>query len=230
MNCSEARQTMRHLTADARPDGDLARHLGDCELCRQRYGDHMLEQTLAGLDVPEPSPAFLERALERALDQTPVQRERGWRLPSALAASFLVAIAALSLIWTSGTDEGVPAVVEVEVPAAELPAVHREEVRIVIHSRQAQSEAELSIELAGNLELEGYAGHRQLAWTTRLEQGANLLVLPVLLHNDAGEIRVRSRFGETDHEVKVQVARKTSSGDRTVPELSLRDPFAPIKA
>ncbi len=229
MNCIEARQAIGHLDSGVRPEGPLAKHLGQCELCRQHYGDAMLLETLGSLKVPEPSPQFLERALQRASEEavpSPV-RSTKWRIPASLAASFLIAAAAM-LIWDQMPEEQAVEIVEQRAPAEQVVALeaHRQEVRIVIHSSDEHAAAEVSIELAGNLELEGYAGQQRLAWTTSLKQGANLLVLPVVLHNERGEIRVRSQFGQGSHEVNVQVARKSQAG-RTAP---LVEPFAPINA
>ncbi|TVS14652.1 MAG: hypothetical protein EA417_14685 [Gammaproteobacteria bacterium] len=233
MNCIEARQAIGHLDSGVRPEGPLAEHLGQCELCRQHYGDAMLLKTLGSLKVPEPSPQFLEHALQRATDEaapTPAPapaRTAKWRIPASLAASFLIAAAAM-LIWDQMPEQQAIEIVEQRTPAENVVALeaHRQEVRIVIHSNDEHAAAEVSIELAGNLELEGYAGQQRLAWTTSLKQGANLLVLPVVLHNESGEIRVRSQFGQASHEVNVHVARKSQAG-RTAP---LVEPFAPVNA
>ncbi len=224
MSCIEARQAIGQLASGTRPGAELEEHLGQCELCRQRYGDAMLLQTLGTLEVPEPPPQFLERALLRASDQAAPSPARNW-LPASLAASFLIALAAL-MIWDRTPEGRDVEVVDERTPVKDMVAleVHRQEVRIVIHSSNDHAAAELYIELAGNLELEGYAGHQRLAWTTQLKQGANLLVLPVLLHDEKGEIRVRSAFGHASHEVNVEVARKSQAG-RAIFEL---DSFAPL--
>jgi hypothetical protein len=218
MNCTEIRQAIDQLPRQAAPQGAVAEHLNDCELCQHHYSDLLLERELADLQVPELSPVFLEKALKRAVEepavQQPVSAKRSpWHWPSAMAASVLAAAAGISVLWDSvPTGEPVP-VAQVEFAQ---PEYYRENVRIVIYSEEDRDSAEISIDLAENLELDGYAGKHQLSWTTRLSKGKNLLTLPVLVRDEGGPVQVSSRFGGTRHDVQVQVPgrnnKSTSSG------------------
>lgn len=213
MNCTEFRQAVRQLPGRTPPQGELAGHLSGCELCRHYYGDLLLERELAALQVPEPSSGFLQRAIDHAAAQTPAWPDAGElrhrRWPAALAASVMAAVLGVAL-WLSvpTTDNGADLLVESMPGQADY---HREEVRIVIYSSEEREDAELTIELAESLELEGFAGERQLAWNTRLSKGANVLTLPVLVRNSGGQVRVRSRFGGMTHEVSINVVREDDS-------------------
>lgn len=212
MNCTEIRQVIDQLPEQSAPEGELAEHLRDCELCQHYYSDWLLERELAELQVPDPSPEFLAKAIRNAVGkpaaQSPPARRSGWRWPSAVAASVVVALAGLFALWDSTP-------IEDSVQFADLVPIqsdyYREEVRIVIYSTEDRDNAELSIELAEDLELEGYAGKQRLAWNTRLSKGANVLTVPVLVRNQGGEVRVRSHFGDANHEVRVQVAKRDNS-------------------
>lgn len=208
MNCTEFRQAINQVPKQSAPQGDCAEHLSECQLCQHYYSDLMLEQELNEFQVPEPSPDFLERALARAVTEPVPVKHSSWRWPSAMAASVLAAVVGLFVLWDLPPEEEVVSVAEV-VP--QQPLYTREQVRIVIYSKEDRDSAELSIELAENLELEGYAGRSQVAWNTKLSKGANLLTLPVLVRNEGGLVQVRSRFGDTSHEVSVQVARRDDS-------------------
>ena len=53
--------------------------------------------------------------------------------------------------------------------------------------------------LTGGIELDGYAGERELSWTTNLESGINRLSLPVrAITREGGSLVVQLRHPETD--------------------------------
>lgn len=212
MNCIESRQTIDQLRPFEAPEGALKAHLSDCELCQHYYGERALEQQLASLQVPEPSSDFLERAMRHAVvegeSRETARRRRNWRWPSAIAASVLVAAAGLSTLKEAPIAPDVDQVVAVQ-PDEE--SYYREEVRIMIRSQQDWENAEVSVELAEDLELEGFAGEHLVSWNTKLTKGANMLTLPILVRKGGGEVRVTSHYGNKSHEVQVRVAPKDKS-------------------
>lgn len=205
MKCTQARQQIQSLERqeDLRQPAHtaLADHLNHCELCRQYASDALLVRELAALEVPEPDTAFLSRALSRA--QQPARRS--W-LPAAAAVSLLVAVTAGWLGYGALAPQApdtAPVVAETEQTRPN--GYHRQEIHIVIHSQSDRDNAELSIELAENLELEGFAGQRRLAWHTALKKGPNLLVLPVRARDSGGELRVTSILEDKSLETSVRV-------------------------
>ena len=203
MNCFECRQALKRLPAhiDA---GPWAEHLEDCGPCRDYWSDLLLQRELAELQTPEPPPGFLPIAIKNATaggGREPLPPRALSRLP-ALAASVLVALIGV-FAWQSLPSSAPGPSVLSFAPQATSP--RREEVQVVIYSSEARNSAEVTIELAENLELEGYAGERNLRWNTALSQGANVLSLPLLVRSSGGEVLVRSSFGGKEHEVRVEV-------------------------
>jgi len=206
MKCSQARQQTASLNQYrdiSRPEfSELAEHLASCDLCRQYAGDALLSRELAELEVPDPAPEFLSRALAKAQ-----QPSRSHWMPAAASASVLVAVIAgwLALSPLSPQSTGpVPVVSTSET--VESISYQRREIRIVINTQEDRNDAELTIDLAENLELDGFGEQRRLAWNTSLKKGPNLLVLPVRARNDGGELRIYSRYGETSLETSVRVS------------------------
>lgn len=164
-----------------------------------------------------------------------------WRWPSAAVASILALVMGMhffgeasfvhdlqvhdsqvndSLVNNSAVDD---AAVEDAAPIAEPQSedleYQRDQIRIVIYSKEDRDKAELSIELAEDLELEGYAGKQRLAWNTKLSKGKNVLTIPVLVRNKGGEVRVTSHFGDASHEVKIQVPKRDTSADSKLEQI-----------
>lgn len=205
MQCQHARHIIDRQTEPGALPSQVSAHLRNCELCRQYAEDSRLRQTLQALQVPAPEPGFLEAALQRAQTPPRIQPLRPWRWYGAagIAASVLLLITLL----VGGPEPTVPQVpvqaerVPVQAEPAQASTEVAQRVRVMIHSEQDVAHAEISIQLAENLELEGYAGQRQLTWTTPLRRGPNLLTLPVLVRAGGGELQVVSRFGGREHAV-----------------------------
>jgi hypothetical protein len=212
MNCTEARHAIDQLSPQDLPQGAVKAHLASCELCQQYYGERMLERKLEELQVPEPSAEFLERAMQRAAQQAQARegasRRATWRWPSALAASALIVGGVFFALQEAPAPGDVNQVAETQT---EQPSYHREEVRVVIRSQGEWENAEVTVELAENLELEGFSGEHEISWNTRLSKGSNMLTLPILVRDNGGEVRVRSNYGGQTHEVQLRVAPKDQS-------------------
>jgi hypothetical protein len=89
------------------------------------------------------------------------------------------------------------------------------EVRAVdleLASPRALEDAEIELELDGAIELEGYAGLRELSWRTDLDAGANRLSLPVIVRGpEGGFVRVVVRDGDSERSFTVAVRPATGS-------------------
>ena len=66
------------------------------------------------------------------------------------------------------------------VQTVSLTLERPETVRLVFNSAKPLQAATLSLALPENIELVGYDGRRELAWQTDLNEGRNLLQLPLI--------------------------------------------------
>lgn len=195
MNCSEFRAGV-----NARGNADEAayrRHLGTCELCRAWYGEWRLAQALQSLPVPEPSPGFVDRALHAAAMANRQGRSRQY---AAAAAVLLMVAAGLGGLFSLREYPG-------EDGALDVVSAEPRMVNVVIDTRRDRQDALVTIELADDLELDGFSGQRRIEWRTDLARGRNLLALPVRsTSGTGGEIRVALRYDDqTTTELRIPV-------------------------
>jgi hypothetical protein len=72
-------------------------------------------------------------------------------------------------------------------------------VRVAIDSPRIVEGIKVTIDVSDNLEIEGYGKQQAISWTTRLEQGVNLIALPVNAIA-AGDGEIVARVGLDGHE------------------------------
>jgi len=197
MNCKHVRTAIHHrrFRADRLEPASRA-HLDACELCRVWYQDEVLRTALASQRVPEPDPGFTDRVLAGAIAAHAARR---WLPGRSIAAGLLVVLGSLITV-TLGTRvqllEGGPA----ETVAA--PRI----VQVVIKSTGRREDATVTIRLAEDLELDGYPGFRLLEWQTDLEDGRNLLALPVRAGKTGGEMWVAVSYdGSKRQEMRIEI-------------------------
>jgi hypothetical protein len=178
MNCNHHRDTIRALGyRDDQLDATSREHLDACELCRAWYREDLLQAALAAQPVPDPSAGFVDRVLANAVSAAPAQHRptrRNW------AAAAVFAVAVTGTFITFGLRES---------PLEEMSQVAQREARVVnvvIDASDRREDATLTIRLAEDLELEGYAGLHVIEFQTDLERGRNLLALPVRSKTGAG--------------------------------------------
>lgn len=214
MNCSEARQNIRadrSRSPDSarRVDPATAEHLRECELCRHWQFDELLRHELGSRDIPEPRAGFVDDLIQTAIEQ-------GERRPSAkfsVAAAIAAAAIALGLLVGTGlrgfsTDNA-------DYQVAVAPNIAKL-VEVVIDSGAGRSEATLTIELAENLELEGFPNERVISWQTQLTPGRNLLRLPVILKDTSdSRFNVDLSYGSTQKGISV-IVRASEPGPTQV--------------
>lgn len=196
MRCEDAVEIVR--TADTQPQiraRAAMSHVASCEDCRTAL--RALDALREVQDEPPPILAqdVIERAIDKALTMSPAERyRRGFFTGLASGAAVAAAIAALAVgiwFWRAGGEAPV-AVPEVRIALNEPRAV-----TVTLESPEPLLNAEVRVELRGAVALDGYAGQRELRWSTDLDRGINELTLPVVaLGASGGQVLVEVTHGE----------------------------------
>lgn len=198
MKCERAIELMTGSVEES--TGDERRlageHVADCEACRDACAAvHALR--LASLaPVPAPPPGAFGRAIARATGPDLMARPAAGRFwlgmgaGAALAAS--VAVAVVSWLPPAEQNSGVRA-----TPQLAMRLNEPRDLSISLTTVEAMAGAEIHIVLSGAVDLDGYAGQRELRWQTDLEAGTNQLTLPVVATGvEGGQVLVEVVHGD----------------------------------
>ena len=71
-------------------------------------------------------------------------------------------------------------------PEVRIALNQRSNVTVTLETPEALPNAEVRVELRGAVALDGYAGQRELRWSTNLDSGVNQLTLPVVASQASG--------------------------------------------
>lgn len=191
MNCESVADKIGELASRSLAANELAacmNHIVSCSDCSDavRGAEALLE--LRGRDTAVTSTGLFARIMAQVAN-APAERESSLRFwwgagfGGAMAAS--VFAAALALGWFGNVTTHEPEMAEF------LVALHEpREMAIAIETDRPLQGATISILLSGDVELDGFAGRRELTWTEDFEVGINRLRLPVLALAEGGGILV----------------------------------------
>ncbi|MFQ5635391.1 MAG: hypothetical protein ACE5G3_08680 [Gammaproteobacteria bacterium] len=148
-------------------------------------------ESLAQLRVPDPSPGFFDRALERAVGGRVKSGFDGWRAAAggALAAG-LVAIALIGVFFAPAGDSP-------GIPELRLSLDAPDSVRLSFDSSVALTNAHLILTVPEGVDIVGAGGQRSIAWNTDIQQGVNILELPLIVHDAAGGVMTATVIHES---------------------------------
>jgi len=195
MSCREIRPQLPDYVRDTLPAGEaraVQAHLDGCQACRHRLElEESLMTELAERFPPEkPLPGFEERMF-RSLVNTP---HTGQRIHLAWGGAVAAALVLGLWIGQSTTSVSEPdaavgndmaGVVE---PVSALNPVERT-VKLAFTAGEALDDVTLTLNLPPHAELTGLPGQQQVRWQVSLEQGDNVLTLPLrLLFPGEGEL------------------------------------------
>ncbi len=158
-------------------------HAAACDDCQSALLALDAIRTLRAAPAPSVDEGAIERAIDRALTSPAPGYRRGfWSgLASGVAAAAAVAALAVGIwSWRSGGER------PVAVPEVRLALNQPRDVTVTLESPEPLVNAEVRVELRGAVALDGYAGQRELRWSTDLDRGINQLTLPVVAIDAAG--------------------------------------------
>lgn len=186
MNCKAVTNHMPGLIAgklSAELLADCERHLRQCPDCQDALRGAEALALLRNRPAQRAPEGMLSR-IASELDAVPAaQRRRGFWLGTGFGGAVAATLLALAL----GLGLLGPAVEESNGIAEFVVALGEpRDMNIAIETDRALAGANISIMLAGGIELDGYGNRRELNWVTDLEAGVNRLRLPVLAIDPAG--------------------------------------------
>lgn len=183
----------------------LDAHVDSCNTCRQTVDS---EQRLRGLlkdyAVPAPDDAYFDQALAKASHVSTNGQRNRW-----LMTGFGGAVAAGLLAWVIGgtilqTPEPVESVAS--IPGVTMVLEEPRTVNLVFSSATELADAILTVNLPAGIEIEGFAGQREITWITTLQAGKNILPLRLIATTPhGGELLARLEHDNRDRTFRIRV-------------------------
>ncbi|MCG6937507.1 MAG: zf-HC2 domain-containing protein [Gammaproteobacteria bacterium] len=183
-------------------------HLDYCTSCRQVLAERKaVRQALASLPVVEASPGFETRVFSAVHRQYGAGiRKPGNRFIAGFATAMAVSLALwfASTLYTPQFEEQAPQMINLAINQTRT-------VKLVFETPTDLADVTLTVELPGNIELEGYGGQKQLVWQTSLTRGQNILALPIIATgNGQGELMAQLNYGAKTKQFHIVL--KTTDG------------------
>ena len=181
-------------------------HLAGCADCRARL-EHA-RRCIAAVadygrnDIAMPEPAWFDVALAKAAWQgSRRERRRRWAAAGTVAAGLAVWLFAALL---GGTGD-LP-VADAGVPAVAMTLEQPRTVRLVFNSPVELADATLTVSLPDGLELAGFAGQREITWSTSLSAGKNVLALELIATSPlSGDVLATLRHADEQKTFRLRV-------------------------
>jgi len=183
----------------------LQSHTESCEYCRQALKSaQRLRSLLKECPVPMPDAAYFDRALAKATRVSTNHQRNRWIITGfggALAAGLIAWIIGGMLLKTPGlpdSDASIPGVaMTLEVPRT---------VNLVFSSATELDGAVLTVSLPQGVEIEGFAGQREITWVTSLKAGKNILPLTLIATTShGGDLLARLEHDDRDRTFRIRV-------------------------
>ncbi|MDH4049371.1 MAG: hypothetical protein OEW68_17045 [Gammaproteobacteria bacterium] len=207
MTCQQLNDELDDYIDGLCPDAKLLdRHVATCDDCRQRVDrEQRLRAALADYAVasmPQPDPAFFDRALATAVQARNTRHHnRGWLkgFGSAIAAGLVIWFVASN--WASS-----PTMPDVATPQVTMALEDPRTINLVFSSATNLDDATLTVSLPPGIELHGFRGQREISWVTSLREGRNVLPLKlVALSPQGGELLATLRHHDDDKTFRLKV-------------------------
>lgn len=174
---------------DAAVSSVLDEHVAACDACtnnvrRERRMRDVMGQ-YARVTVPQRDDAWFERVLSQAAVAGAKHEGRTtWFKGFASAAVIAVALWGVSSILAESPSETSPQ----PVPAVSMTLDMPQTINLVFSSETEMKNATLRLQLPPGILLEGFEGQRQIAWTTALRAGKNVLPLRLIATSRQGGV------------------------------------------
>lgn len=191
---AEAASVESHLAGcgSCTRDADLARRLRGA---LRNYGSR---------DIPEPDDRYFSLAVARAAaDGSRRLRHRYWLKGFGTAIAAGLAIFAVTLMLLAPDESRL----DPTVPTVSIALEQPHTVNLVFASAESLTDASLTVLLPEGIEMSGFAGQREITWTTSLVAGRNVLPLTLVAYRPGGgELVATLRHNDDGRTFRLRVA------------------------
>ena len=204
MSCPSIRSQLPDYVRATLPEneaGVVREHLQRCPRCRRRCDmeEVLMSRMAAQFDVPPPAPDFESRVFGE------LSSGSGRRVHMAWGGAVAAALALGLFIGQSGLWQPDEAVAVAEVVDTPVVAPVERTVRLAFTAGEPLDDVTLTLNLPPHVEIAGLPGQHQVRWQVSLEQGDNVLALPLrIMFPGDGEL-----VAELDAEGRQKVFRAT---------------------
>lgn len=183
-------------------------HVEHCIPCQQALEENKtIRQALRSLPVEKASPDFEAKVFSAVSSHYGTANGRSGNRFTAGFATAMVASLALWFASTVYTPQLIQQTPDEQAPQMINLAMNQvRTVKLMFEAPKDLAEVTLSVELPENIELEGFAGQKQLVWQTNLNQGQNVLALPIrATGNGQGELVAELSYGDKTKQFHIVV-------------------------
>lgn len=194
MSCRQIRSQLPEYVRDQLPSTELQAaqvHLKQCAACRKHevFERSLMNEMASRYRVPASSPNFERRVLDAATSSSNSKKVHlVWG--GAVAAALV-----LGLVIGQGMPgpDGEPGLADNQVPVEPISELTiqpvNRTVRLAFTAGESLEDVTLTLALPPHVELSGLPGQHRVSWQVSLEQGDNMLSLPLtILFPGAGEL------------------------------------------
>lgn len=183
----------------------LRSHTESCETCQQTLRSaQRLRGLLKDYPVPMPDTAYFDHALAKATRVGTSHQRNRWIMTGfggAIAAGLIAWIIGGMLLKTPSLPDSAASIPGV---AMTLEVPHT--VNLVFSSATELDGAVLTVSLPQGIEIEGFAGQREITWITSLKAGKNILPLTLIATTPhGGELQARLEHDDRDRTFRIRV-------------------------
>ena len=183
----------------------LDAHMASCNTCRQTVeSEQRLRGLLKDFPVPAPDTAYFDQALAKASHVSTNGQRNRW-----VMTGFGGAIAAGLVAWVIGgvlLQTPDPTDTAADIPGVTMVLEEPRTVNLVFSSATELNDAVLTVNLPAGIEIEGFAGQREITWMTNLQPGKNILPLRLIaMTPHGGELLARLEHDDRDRTFRIRV-------------------------
>lgn len=191
---------------DQAASATLAAHIEGCDDCQQVLAsEHRLRESLTDYGestMPQPDAAFFDRTLAKAT-RSGTRRQRNRWVMTGVGGTIA---AGLALWMLGGMFLKTPDIAESGIPAIAMTLEEPRTLNLVFSSASALANATMTVVLPQGVEVEGFAGQREITWMTSLTEGKNVLPLTLIATSPhGGELMATLRHEGDDRTFRVRV-------------------------